>query len=295
MSKTVYTISATEGIEVETITGQVVTGLVIEETKASTDSITSIVRNDEGDVVITISGGDFSELPSSATVTSPELGGETISKAEADFTEIQVDPAEGVRDLDIEGILRAVMSGELGDYPEGILVLNTKVLRDEEYVVFNVVLDDYVVNDNAVSGKLKLYLYPSSTFNLNDWTIESYEAESDGYLTVITGGKSGYRISFENVNGPCSVRAVHLSSDTAEFSDYSNLLSSYQGSFTVNGRTISEGSIYGDGTESNPFKIDSGSMLVDFFSNEENFDKYVVLTDDVDLDGLRWPYPSLDF
>ena len=288
--KTVYTISATEGIEVETITGQVVTGLVIEETKASTDSITSIVRNDEGDVVITISGGDFSELPSSATVTSPELGGETISKAEADFTEIQVDPAEGVRDLDIEGILRAVMSGELGDYPEGILVLNTKVLRDEEYVVFNVVLDDYVVNDNAVSGKLKLYLYPSSTFNLNDWTIESYEAESDGYLTVITGGKSGYRISFENVNGPCSVRAVHLSSDTAEFSDYSNLLSSYQGSFTVNGRTISEGSIYGDGTESNPFKIDSGSMLVDFFSNEENFDKYVVLTDDVDLDGLRWPY-----
>ena len=294
---TVYAISAAEGIEVETITGQVVKGLVIEETKSTTTAIRSITVNDEGKKVITIEGGEFSELPSSAAVTTPELGDEAISKAESEFVEVQIDPEKAVRSLDIKNILTTVMSSELRVYPEGIQVLSTEVLRDEGYVVFNVVLDDYIVNDNTVSGKLRLTLYPSSTFNSGGWPIESYEAESDGDLIITTDGNSGYRLSFRNVNGPCSVTATYLKTATAAFTKYSSLFSNYQGSFTVNGKTITEGTIYGEGTESSPFRISSGAELVDFFSNESNFDKYVVLTGNIDLKDFVWPgsharYPS---
>ncbi len=294
---TVYTISAAEGIEVETITGQVVKGLVIEETKSTTTAIKSITVNDAGKNVITIEGGEFSELPSSAAVTTPELGDEAISKAESELVEVQIDPEEAVRDLGIKNILTTVMSSELREYPDGIQVLSTEVLRDEGYVVFNVVLDDYIVNDNTVSGKFRLTLYPSSTFNSGSWPIESYEAESDGDLIITTDGNSGYRLSFRNVNGPCSVTATYLKTATAAFTDFSSLFSNYQGSFTVNDKTITEGTIYGEGTESSPFRIGSGQELVDFFSNEANFDKHVVLVNDVYLDGLSWPnnhsrYPS---
>ena len=211
--------------------------------------------------------------------------------------EVQIDPEKAVRSLDIKNILTTVMSSELRVYPEGIQVLSTEVLRDEGYVVFNVVLDDYIVNDNTVSGKLRLTLYPSSTFNSGGWPIETYEAESDGDLIITTDGNSGYRLSFRNVNGPCSVTATYLNTATAAFTDFSSLFSNYQGSFTVNDKTITEGTIYGEGTESSPFRIGSGQELVDFFSNEANFDKHVVLVNDVYLDGLLWPnnhsrYPS---
>ena len=104
--KTGYTISVPEGIEVETLSGQVVSDFVVEDVSSTTAAITAVEVDGEGNISITINEKDFSELPPSTTASTPGMNGESISKGELEeFTEIQIEPEDGVKNLDVNSII----------------------------------------------------------------------------------------------------------------------------------------------------------------------------------------------
>ena len=290
--KTGYTISVPEGLEIETLSGQVVSDFVVEDVSSTTAAITA-VEVDGDKITITINEKEFSELPPSTTASTPGMNGESISKGELEeFTEIQIEPEDGVKNLDINSIIKEVLSNFSNNYTDGMSEISRELQQDNNLVKLGVQLDWYQApaSDYFINGKLNITFRPNDATAANRWEISSFSAESDGSLIVSDDNYEGYKISFENVKGTCSfIVTIEPSGDVKFSSEVKNITFERTSSFTVNGETITEAQIYGDGSVEHPFKVNSGEVLVSLFRETENYDKNFILTDDINLAELTWP------
>lgn len=287
--KTEYTISTPEGLEIETPAGQVAMDFSIDDVSSTTDAITEIVQ--EGDEIkIIVNEEKFSELPPSATASTPEMEGESISKGEIKFTEVSITPEEAVKNLNINVILEEFLSTFTWNYPDGMSEISRELQRDNGCIKIGILLDWYQANDRFIKGKLNVMLIPNDGSAADKWEIVSCRVESDGNLIVSDDKSEGYEISFTGVTGTCNLIAtIQTSGDVVFSKEVSGIVIDHTGSFVVNEETITEASIYGNGSVEYPFKVNSGEVLVSLFRDENNYDKSFILTDDINLAGLTWP------
>ena len=261
------------------------------EVKTKIEGVT-IEQDETNAIVVKIPQNTFTELPETAKVSSPSMGNEAIIKAEADFSIMEISTETAVRDFDLTGILSSIVSSQKRQYPDGISIPVTEVMGENLYEsgVFCIDLNDYKSGDYTISGKINLELFPNEPKKNATLTLVTYNADSDGNIVVRKGSSdTGFLFSFSGVKGSCSVSSSGWNSGRLTFSSTKNSIqSSSEGTFIVNGNTMTIADIYGDGSPENPRRIGTGAELVDFYSNSDNYSKCVVLVDDIDLSGIEW-------
>lgn len=270
--------------------GSTVRDIIIEvETKV--DGIT-ITQTEAGKIEISIPENTFEELPETTKVSSPSMNGESITKAESDLNITDIDTETAIRNFDLHEILLSLVTSNKFGYPDGMSVPRTEVRGESlhESGLFVVELNNYVCGDYTVSGKINVEFFPEEPSKANAIRLVSYKADTDGDIVVKQGSSdNGFLISFSDIKGSCNVSSSGWNSSSQYFSNVKNKLNSAaEGTFIVNGDSATVVDIYGNGTPENPRRIATGTELVDFYSNSDNYSKCVALVDDIDLSGIEW-------
>ena len=274
-----YTVSATEGIEIKTQAGQVVEDVKLAETTAMTDAITAITKDEAGNITIEIDDTTSMELPPSASASSPELGNDIIMKAEEETSADETDKADIVVDsFSISEIL--YLFDDIGETPAGVQLILNDTASGGTHV--SIQFDNAEISNAVITGTIDF------DFTKDHGVFRAFKASTPSFILVNPDGSDNWnRVNFDSLDGICDIEPIN---------PYVKLNVGYvwqdeASTININGESVSYKEIEGDGSEGNPYLIDSGNklrLLADYYrlSEQDTSGLHFTLSDDIDVAGL---------